>query len=524
MLMEGGKVIASGTYGCILKPALPCRGETHRPEDTVSKLMIKQHAEDEMKEIQTIFKKVKNVPNFSNYYILDKIRLCEPSRLRGEDLKDFDAKCTAMKRKKIKSNMVNYPQILDGLRILQLPDGGKDISYYFSRKHSPELLVRVNNAIIKLFKGGILPLNTINVLHLDIKSSNMVYSDKSNKARLIDWGLSINIKGNTVPKSVRGWPVVFNQPFTNIIFHPQVQKIFKGFQMHGDVKRLIQQNPGADLKSILFIPLQETLMNIIFRDDRSVVREIGGLGHLAYLESVLKDIVSLNFPGVSPTFINLVKHSPFKTMGSIVSAHVAKAFLDYSIVENKLVPFREKDFFNQVYRHNCDIWGFISTYVDIIKNKHLSNTVRGKGYYIVKKYLLDNTYASVAYAPEEVINDCHSLDTDLVPGVRHSPPKSVEQPKAPILVSQTQPLKKDKFTWSLTRRCPKGTRRNKKTGKCEKPGTQKTVKKKCPPGTRRNPKTKRCNKIPVARKSSQKRKRCPNGTRRNPKTGNCEPK
>ena len=60
MLMEGGKVIASGTYGCILKPALPCRGETHRPEDTVSKLMIKQHADDEMKEIQTIFKKVKN--------------------------------------------------------------------------------------------------------------------------------------------------------------------------------------------------------------------------------------------------------------------------------------------------------------------------------------------------------------------------------------------------------------------------------------------------------------------------------
>jgi hypothetical protein len=348
----------------------------------------------------------------------------------------------------------------------------------------------------------------------------MVYSDKSNKARLIDWGLSTNIKGNTIPRGVRGWPIVFNQPFTNIIFHTQVQKIFKGFQQHGDVRRLIQQNPGGDLKSMLFTPLQQTLMNIIFKNDRSVERELEGLGHIAYLESVLKDIVSLNFPGVSPTFVASVNRSPFKTVGMIVSAHVARAFLEYSIVQNTLGPFREKDFFNQVYRHNCDIWGFISTYVDILKNKHLSNAVRGKGYYIVEKYLIDNIYASVAYAPEEVITDCFSLNNDLVPGFRLSPPKSVEQPKAPILVSQTQALERNNFTWSLSKRCPKGTRRNKKTGKCEKSGTQKTVKKKCPPGTRLNPKTGRCNKIPAPKK----RKRCPNGTRRNPKTGNCEPK
>lgn len=52
-----------------------------------------------------------------------------------------------------------------------------------------------------------------------------------------------------------------------------------------------------------------------------------------------------------------------------------------------------------------------------------------------------------------------------------------------------------------SRRCPNGTRRNKKTGNCEetkKPGSLKS--------------------------SNAKTGRCPNGTRRNKKTGNCEKK
>ena len=41
----------------------------------------------------------------------------------------------------------------------------------------------------------------------------------------------------------------------------------------------------------------------------------------------------------------------------------------------------------------------------------------------------------------------------------------------------------------------------------------------CPKGSRRNPKTKRCNKIKETKTTS---KRCPKGTRKNPKTGECE--
>tara|TARA_B100001093_G_scaffold516753_1_gene596276 strand:+ start:1599 stop:2717 length:1119 start_codon:yes stop_codon:yes gene_type:complete len=61
-------------------------------------------------------------------------------------------------------------------------------------------------------------------------------------------------------------------------------------------------------------------------------------------------------------------------------------------------------------------------------------------------------------------------------------------------------------------RCPNGTRRNKKTGKCERKSTSK----KCPEGKRLNPKTNRCIKIKLSNV-----KKCPKGKILNPKTKRC---
>ena len=75
------------------------------------------------------------------------------------------------------------------------------------------------------------------------------------------------------------------------------------------------------------------------------------------------------------------------------------------------------------------------------------------------------------------------------------------------------------------KRCPNGTRLNKKTNRCNKI-KRVTLKKRCPKGTRKNFKTGKCEgdkQIVVVKKSTpKKRSRCPKGTRKNPKTGNCE--
>ena len=96
---------------------------------------------------------------------------------------------------------------------------------------------------------------------------------------------------------------------------------------------------------------------------------------------------------------------------------------------------------------------------------------------------------------------------------------SLPPPLGPV--GPVTPVKKPK--------CPKGTRRNKKTGNCEPRGVPvgnvTPVKKpKCPKGTRRNKKTGNCETrgVPVGPVTPVKKPKCPKGTRRNKKTGNCE--
>ena len=41
---KGGKVLASGGFGCVFTPALKCEGETKRAIGKVTKLMSEKHA------------------------------------------------------------------------------------------------------------------------------------------------------------------------------------------------------------------------------------------------------------------------------------------------------------------------------------------------------------------------------------------------------------------------------------------------------------------------------------------------
>ena len=53
---NGGKVIASGGFGCIFKPALKCENDANNTEtynNKITKLMTIKNANEEYKQIQT---------------------------------------------------------------------------------------------------------------------------------------------------------------------------------------------------------------------------------------------------------------------------------------------------------------------------------------------------------------------------------------------------------------------------------------------------------------------------------------
>ena len=84
----GGKVIASGGFGCVFSPALKCKGK-RREKNKISKVMTKKHAIAEYNEIINIKKKLIKIPNYSNFFLVDNFDICEPEKLSSRDLENF---------------------------------------------------------------------------------------------------------------------------------------------------------------------------------------------------------------------------------------------------------------------------------------------------------------------------------------------------------------------------------------------------------------------------------------------------
>ena len=500
--MEGGKVLGSGTYGCILKPALPCKGETERKPDTVSKLMRKYDANDEMMEINNIYKRVKLIPNNQLFYIISDVRICELGKVTDEDLEGFDKNCHAMKRNNITKQNVQYSN--SQLRLLQLPDGGKDITHYFGnskKSFDDDLFIKVNSALVKLLEFGIAPLKTVQVLHEDIKAQNIVYSEKNDLARLIDWGLATVFIKDTIPSNIRGWPITFNQPFTTLVFNKHIQRLYKSmFKTYPKIVKIVNSYKGLDLIRELLPNIQVILLGRLLSNYDDLIYYLGSAGHFDYLDYIVHVCSSLESDPNHP--IRNLNSDDY--LSRVISQHLALAFLHFSLNSNGSIGrFDEVRFFNEVYKINCDVFGFLSTYTDIITNKSMPLELRKKTYEtIIKPFYFESDYAYNPYNVTKIANACLHLNNEYVI-------KSIK------LEGKRESFDEDIFTWSLRKRCPRGSRRDKKTQKCVK--TKKILKVK-------PQKTLKVKKITPRRSTSfswPKSKRCPRGSRRDKKTQKC---
>ena len=215
---KGGNVVASGGYGCVFIPSLKCEGASKRTSNKISKLMTEAHATSEYEEINKIKVELDSIPNYQDYFLINDVTLCRPAKLTNSDLKAFSNKCSALPKNDITKNNINDK--LDEIMSLNLPNGGLPVDDYLYSNGSLQKMYNVNLALIKLLKKGIIPMNKRNIYHCDIKDSNILIDD-SGKARLIDWGLSVDYTPNksiVFPKNWRNRPLQFNVPFSVIIF------------------------------------------------------------------------------------------------------------------------------------------------------------------------------------------------------------------------------------------------------------------------------------------------------------------
>jgi serine/threonine protein kinase len=178
------KVIGEGTYGCVIKPSLRCTTKENY-NNKLSKIMKISDATEELKEYENL----KNIDNIEKYAIIAP-KLCYPKLTQV--FRKTAKKCKNEKIKfRVNNDLYEAPSIKT-LAMLLLEDGGVDfheIHKQFKNFNNNER----NNifySFLNLFEG-ILFFRQNNIIHRDIKLGNIVFNINDNKAKFIDFGLSI---------------------------------------------------------------------------------------------------------------------------------------------------------------------------------------------------------------------------------------------------------------------------------------------------------------------------------------------
>ena len=342
---KGGKVLASGGFGCVFSPQLKCKGKTLKNKG-ISKLMKKEYAVNEYDEIQKYKKRLDSIPNYTDYFLLYDIDICQPAKLTKADLSNFTKKCTALPKDDITKANIN--DSLDKMMILNMPNGGIPVNEFIKSNGS---LSQLNRSLISLLTNGIIPMNKANIYHCDIKETNVLVDNQGDniKTRLIDWGLSteyIPYKNNKFPSTWRNRPLQFNVPFSVIIFSETFVETYTNYINGGG-----KPTEGA---------LSPFVTKYIYEwmDER-------GPGHFETINEIMYLLFNHD---LDPKYDKQSKRDIIK------SKYTMEYITNYIV--NVLVNFtRFRDdgtlnlryYLDKVFIKIVDIWGFIITYLPILE-------------------------------------------------------------------------------------------------------------------------------------------------------------
>uniref|UniRef100_A0A6C0F4I1 Protein kinase domain-containing protein n=1 Tax=viral metagenome TaxID=1070528 RepID=A0A6C0F4I1_9ZZZZ len=343
--LVGGRVIASGGYGCVFKPALKCLGKSRNPSQ-ITKLMTIKHTDQEYAEIVKFKDVLSTIPDYGNYFLLEDITFCKPDKLSDEDLADYEKKCTALKKDDITHENINSK--LEKVLALNMPNGGVDIGDYFEMHKTDEDIVQLNDALLDLLQNGILPMNQLRVYHCDVKESNILVQTQAQalKTRLIDWGLSAEYtpeKGERIPKTLYHRPFQYNVPFSIVLFNTTFSELYDKF---------LEKNPEPSYYQIRSFVIDYI---IIWMEER-------GMGHFNVIKGIMRFLFGPTITGVNKKEQDYIIE--FEYTYYYIVEYIAKILLKYTVNgEMKMIQY-----FSEVFLKNLDVWGFVMSYSPILED------------------------------------------------------------------------------------------------------------------------------------------------------------
>ena len=393
MFKKGGNVIASGGYGCVFSPALKCEGSTKRDTLKITKLMTTKHAKNEFDEINSIKEKLKNIPDYKDYFLVTDLTICKPAKLEKSDLTSFKKKCSALPKDKITKENINVS--LDKVLALNMPNGGIPVDDYLYEDGSFTKLLNTNNSLITLFKNGIIPMNEKNIYHCDIKDSNILVVEKNNKllTRLIDWGLTtqyIPNKDSTFPKTWRNRPLQFNVPFSVILFSDSFVQKYTQYILDGG--KIDEDNLRPFVIDYIHFWIKER-----------------GAGHYRFINQIMGILFSRQLTSVNDSDKSILIENDF-TM-TYITNYLIEILVHFTrFRENGSLNLRL--YLDTVFIKIVDVWGFIVTYFPMLEffNENYDNLTEEQEKMFEK---IKELFIKYLYSPRiEPINE-NELVTDL---------------------------------------------------------------------------------------------------------------
>jgi len=175
--------IGVGSYGCVYRPPLHCENR-HPPTgyaDKIAKLMLDHHAIGELNE----YNKIVKIDKQQNYF------LGKPHR------------CKADESEVISTIDPNDCDIFDetqlpAYELLISKDGGMDLDDFLEKRmksYTDADATAADRFLLNIHKLllGIKLFNENDITHFDIKPSNIVFDEKTEMMKFIDFGLMDNI-------------------------------------------------------------------------------------------------------------------------------------------------------------------------------------------------------------------------------------------------------------------------------------------------------------------------------------------
>ena len=380
---KGGSVIAAGSYGCVFRPSLRCKGDKDAKSTSsyklVSKLGKMSVIEAEYKMMMKLKRILESIPNYDKYFGLDVTEPCEPAPLNKEDLVHFDDKC---KIKDMSKGNINNSDVISTLSFMDLPYGGVSLLKWIwdgkLKKHSSFLdFIHKSSSLIRY---GIVPMNIKGVLHNDIHARNILTKlvkeeegeeeEDISHLSLIDWGLATTNTATTL----KNITVQRDYPITRIFFVEKIKQPFSRFlQMNlklNNVKEYSFSKASPKEKKEMYSLLLKMSFELILlsqKDERSkivhscrqcdtIFKEILKRNKMykeTYLPFLLKYAVNNKNAYLDGTFIYEVG-TTFTTY--INTIYLTEMMHKYIEIKDSGIFFNFRKYFTEIYRFNADLY------------------------------------------------------------------------------------------------------------------------------------------------------------------------